>query len=199
MANTEQLISRLLEIMRNDIAPLTAEGVKAGNKLFGAAIARKSDLSLVLAASNAEQINPLYHGEIACLNDYWALPATQRPPARECYFLSTHEPCSLCLSALTWSGFDNFYYFFSYEDSRDDFAIPHDLNILQQVFACNDGAYQAVNSYWSSYALQDLINSSSSTKRAQWLDQVAAIKALYQDFSQIYQQNKAKSNFIPLA
>ena len=33
------------------------------------------------------------------------------------YFLSSHEPCSLCLSAITFSGFDNFYYLFPYEST----------------------------------------------------------------------------------
>ncbi len=38
----------------------------------------------------------------------------------------------MCLSpAITWAGFDNFYYFFTHEDLRDAFAIPHDLKILE--------------------------------------------------------------------
>ena len=62
----------------------------------------------------------------------------------------------MCLSAITWSGFDNFYYFFSYEDSRDAFSIPHDLRIMDEVFGCSDGGYAARNAYWSSQAIQDL-------------------------------------------
>ena len=57
-------------------------------------------------------------------------------------FLATHEPCSLCLSAITWTGFDNFYYLFSHEDSRDSFAIPHDLKILKEVFTLDPGGYR---------------------------------------------------------
>ena len=35
-----------------------------------------------------------------------------------------------CLSSeITWAGFDNFYYFFSYEDSRDAFDIPDDVAV----------------------------------------------------------------------
>ena len=40
---------------------------KAGNKLFGAAIIRKADLSLVVADTNKEMEWPLLHGEVSCL------------------------------------------------------------------------------------------------------------------------------------
>ena len=58
------LISRLLDVIEKDIAPVTREGVARGNKLFGAAILRKSDLSVVVAETNNEIENPLWHGEI---------------------------------------------------------------------------------------------------------------------------------------
>jgi hypothetical protein len=37
------------------------------------------------------------------------------------------------LSGITWGGFDNFYYLFTYEDTRDAFGIPHDIRILEEV------------------------------------------------------------------
>ena len=48
------LIDRLLDVIENDIVPKTARGVAQGNKLFGAAILRKADRSLVLAETNNE-------------------------------------------------------------------------------------------------------------------------------------------------
>src|SRR6188768_1289308 len=92
------LAARLLEVIEHDIVPKTGATVAAGNKLFGAAILKKSDLSLVVADTNAETENPLFHGEISTLNAFYRLPAADRPATRECLFLSTHEPCSLCLS-----------------------------------------------------------------------------------------------------
>ena len=57
----------------------TAAGVAAGNKLFGAAILRKSDLSVVVAETNNEMENPLWHGEMHALKRFYELPAAMRP------------------------------------------------------------------------------------------------------------------------
>ena len=45
----KDLCSRALEVIENNILPLTRDGVTKGNKIFGAAILRKTDLSLVVA------------------------------------------------------------------------------------------------------------------------------------------------------
>jgi tRNA(Arg) A34 adenosine deaminase TadA len=73
------LFERLFDVIENDIVPLTAAGVAAGNKLFGAAILRKADLSLIVAGTNQETENPLWHGEISALNAFYRLPAGDRP------------------------------------------------------------------------------------------------------------------------
>lgn len=138
MTDTIALTARLLDVIEHDIAPMTAREVKRGNKIFGAAILLKSDLSLVIAETNNEVENPLWHGEMHAIKKLYERDRATLPDPKDCIFLATHEPCSLCLSAITWSGYDNFYYLFSHEDSRDSFAIPHDLKILREVFATND-------------------------------------------------------------
>ena len=193
--HSPQTLERFLDVLLDDVAPLTRAGVGSGNKLFGAAIVRKSDLALVIAATNAETENPLWHGEVTCLNAYWALDVTKRPPPKDCYFLSTHEPCSLCLSAITWSGFDNFFYLFSYEDSRDLFAIPHDLRILEEVFACKNGGYKSENAYWRAYALKDLILKAGPTPGTE--KKLARLADMYGQFSADYQSRKGTAG-IPL-
>ncbi|KAK8034568.1 hypothetical protein PG993_009563 [Apiospora rasikravindrae] len=135
--NPETLLEALLSIIEMQIVPLTTAGVSSGSKLFGAAILRKDDLSAVTVATNNEQASPLLHGEINCIQQFFSTPDTTsspRPATKDCIFVATHEPCSLCLSGITWSGFDNFYHLFTYEDSRDRFGIPYDIEILQEVF-----------------------------------------------------------------
>lgn len=191
------LINRLLDVIEQDILPKTAEGVAHGNKLFGAAILKKSDLSLVLAETNNELENPLWHGEVHTLKRFYELPKDARPDTKDCIFLSTHEPCSLCLSAITWTGFDNFYYLFSHEDSRDAFAIPHDLKILKEVFTLEPGGYNAENAFWKSYALPALATALPAADAEAVKARIATLAAAYAALSERYQDSKAE-NDIPL-
>lgn len=195
--NSAPLIDRLLSVISDDILPLTEQGVAAGNKVFGAALLYKKDFSMLLAETNNELENPLLHGEIHALERYHALPDATRPAPAELIFLSTHEPCSLCLSAITWSGFDNFYYLFSHTDSRDSFAIPHDLKILKEVFDCEPGQYRRQNAFWSSFGIEDLILDQNDAQKIALLARVEAIKRRYAELSDQYQVSKS-DNRIPL-
>ncbi|PSM17557.1 MULTISPECIES: nucleoside deaminase [Nitratireductor] len=191
------LIERLLDVIEQDIMPKTAAGVEAGNKLFGAAILKKSDLSVVVAETNNEIENPLWHGEVHALKRFYELPHERRPDTGDCIFVATHEPCSLCLSAITWTGFDNFYFLFSHEDSRDSFAIPHDLKILKEVFRLDPGGYNAKNAYWTGYAIRRLVEALPEAERAGSQNRIATIAAGYDALSAAYQSSKA-GNDIPL-
>lgn len=195
--STAALINRLFDVIEGDIVPKTAEGVAHGNKLFGAAILRKSDLSLVLAETNNELENPLWHGEVHCLKRFYEMPKADRPDTKDCIFLSTHEPCSLCLSAITWTGFDNFHYLFSHEDSRDSFAIPHDLKILKEVFTLDPGGYNAENAYWKSHSLRRLVRELPEAEREKLEARIEQIAMRYDELSGAYQSGKAE-NDIPL-
>jgi tRNA(Arg) A34 adenosine deaminase TadA len=191
------LIDRLLDVIEEDIVPKTAEGVKRGNKLFGAAILRKSDRSVVIAETNNEVENPLWHGEVHCLKRFYEMPKAERVDTGDAIFLATHEPCSLCLSAITWTGFDNFYYLFSHEDSRDSFAIPHDLKILKEVFTLDPGGYNAENAYWRSFSLRRLVRALPEAERRRLEARIEQISKRYDDLSETYQSGKS-DNDIPL-
>ncbi|MER9850531.1 nucleoside deaminase [Mesorhizobium sp. M0106] len=191
------LIDRLLDVIEHDIVPKTVEGVADGNKLFGAAILRKDDRSLVLAETNNETENPLWHGEVHCLKRFYEMPKAERVDTKEAIFLSSHEPCSLCLSAITWTGFDNFFYLFSHEDSRDSFDIPHDLKILKEVFTLDPGGYNAENAYWKSFSIRKLVHSLPDPERGRLEARIHTISARYDELSAAYQASKAE-NDIPL-
>jgi tRNA(Arg) A34 adenosine deaminase TadA len=192
------LIDRLLDVIEQDIVPKTAVGVSAGNKLFGAAILKKDDRSLVVAETNNEIENPLWHGEVHCLKRFYEMPAEIRPDTKDCLFLATHEPCSLCLSAITWTGFDNFYFLFSHEDSRDSFAIPHDLKILKEVFTLDPGGYKAENAYWKSRSIRKLVRDLPAPERERLEQRLDRVSRAYDALSAKYQAGK-EGNDIPLS
>ena len=193
MHDNSTLAVRLLEVIEHDILPLTKSGVAAGNKIFGAGLLHKESLDTYLAETNNEMDNPLWHGEMHLLKRFYEIPANERPQTNDLIFLSTHEQCSLCLSAITWCGFDNFYYFFSHKDSRDSFAIPHDLKILKEVFGRED--YHRENEFWTSHGVYELIDNSPDP--ATLINRARNIRQQYDNLSAIYQSDKA-SNDIPL-
>ena len=193
----EKALEKILNIFLNNVLPLTEKGVVKGSKIFGAAIIKKDDLSLVIAGTNNEIENPLWHGEIHTLKKFYELDANTRPKETDCIFLCSHEPCSMCLSAITFSGFDNFYYLFSYTETNNEFNIPHDLNILKEVFKINDGEYNKENSYWKSQNINLLIENLPTSKKENILKLLDEIKKKYQTLSNQYQENK-DGNSIPL-
>lgn len=190
------LVSRLLEVIDDDILPLTESGVAGGNKVFGAALLAKSDLSVVIAGTNDETTNPLWHGEINTLRQFYEMPA--RPATKDLVFLSTHEPCTLCMSAITWAGFDNYYYFYSHVDSRDSFEIPHDLVILKEVFGLEPGGYRRSNAFWTAHSITALIDDEDEPRRSRLAGRADGVRARYDELSRRYQETKG-GNDIPLA
>ncbi len=206
--DTPAFISRLLDVIETDIVARTKGGVGGGNKLFGAAILRKSDLSVVVAETNNETESPIWHGEMHAIRRFFELPAEGRPAPKDCIFLATHEPCSLCLSGITWSGFDNFYYLFSYEQTRDAFGIPHDIRILREVYAVPDPdrgfvpedrpLYNRKNAFFTAHDIQQMIAGQDRSSKERLVERVDNLNAVYNDLSATYQADRGTKG-IPLS
>ena len=69
---------------------------------FAAVITKASTGQIVASGLNAAGSNPTLHGEIACINDYVARHGNKGWD--EMILYTTGEPCSMCMSALVWSG-----------------------------------------------------------------------------------------------
>ena len=179
----------------HDLLPKTKKNVKKGNKIFGAIILNKKNYSTIVTGVNNELINPLFHGEISTINNFFKIKKNINP--KDCIFISSHEPCSLCLSGITWSGFSNFIYLYPYEDTKSEFNIPHDLKILDQVFKIKNGKYNKSNYYWKSYSIIREISKLSKNKQNLLNEKISIINQKYKDLSILYQKNK-KNNKIPL-
>ncbi len=195
-----EFLDRVLSVLEKEVVPKTMKGVRAGNKLFGAAILNKSDLSTVIATTNAETGNPLMHGEVTAIFEFYDIPKGKRPSAKDTIFIATHEPCPLCLSSITWGGWDNFFYLFTYEDSRDAYGIPHDIVMLDEIFRDPEGTYNEKNKFWSAWGLRDLIATTTPEQQASFSKRVKALKKTYAEMSDIYQKAKAagKGADVPL-
>ncbi|CAK7564250.1 MAG: hypothetical protein SEPTF4163_002137 [Sporothrix epigloea] len=202
-ANTPQaLLATMLEVNEKQIVPMTAAGVALGNKVFGAAIFEREGFVPHTVATNDERISPLLHSEINCIQTFFSKPAQGRPATKDCIFFCTHEPCSLCLSGISWAGFREFYHLFTYEDSRDLFAIPHDIDITVSVFRvpapgdtpetlANRPLYNKNNKFFTSASLADLIAKiEDPAERAHWAAEVARVKSMYVQLSDKYQEGK---------
>jgi tRNA(Arg) A34 adenosine deaminase TadA len=202
MESASALVSVFLDVTEKRIVPLTRTGVSSGSKVFGAAILARSDLTPVTVSTNNERVSPLLHGEINCIQEFFASAPEGRPATKDCIFFSTHEPCSLCLSGITWAGFNEFYYLFTYEDSRDLFSIPYDIEILEQVFRVPGPSdtpetlatrplYNRKNKFFTAKSVADLLEDiSDDDDRKRLAGEVTRVKELYKSLDATYQAEK---------
>ena len=78
-------------------------------------------------------------------------PASERgPKAQSGIFLSTHEPCCMCISSILWTGFQRIFYFLPYETTTAQ-GIPHDINTMHELWGVD--TYRKIASKTSTFPL----------------------------------------------
>lgn len=162
MHNTEKL-QKMLEVIRDEILPLTESEVQRGNHVFGGAILRSDTLTSVMVGSNNRVENPLFHGEIDALNRFFKLPV--RPATEELIFLATHDPCPMCASAIAWAGFKDLWVLFGYKDVAEEFEMPTDLLMYRELFDA-DGV-RPENAFFKKHSLKKAVATSPDQEELQ--------------------------------
>lgn len=130
-------IENILTAIKDDLLPLTEKGVEEGNHVFGGMVLDAASLKTIVAGTNNRQGNPIFHGEIDTILRFFSMKDHHAPS--ECIFVASHDPCSMCISAIAWSGFKEIWVLFGYEDVAKDFEMPVDLMMYREIFGV-DGA-----------------------------------------------------------
>ncbi|CEM04494.1 unnamed protein product [Vitrella brassicaformis CCMP3155] len=182
-AEPSVLFERFTSLLEKEMLPELHKHTAEGGRIFGGAVLRKSDLSTVIVGSNKDYNGPIYHGETQTCIDFFALPAEGRPHPHDCVFVSSHEPCSMCLSCLIWCGFKTIYYFFDYYDSRDQFDVPHDLDLTKQLFDCDRPPRET--RFYSACGIKDLVPAlPSATERGAAEERVREVTQLFKQLQE---------------
>mgnify|MGYP003616163067 FL=1 len=169
-------VEKILRAIKNDLLPVTAAGVAAGNHVFGGLVLDAVTLETVIAGSNNRQENPIYHGEIDTIQKFFALE--ERPAPQDCIFVASHDPCSMCISAIAWAGFREIWVLFGYEDVAKDFDMPVDLMMYKEVF-CADVA-KAENAFFSKYSIKR--EAAKEINSEELADEITALARAYGEF-----------------
>jgi len=199
LSATADELEKMLTCIETDIFPLTTRGVALGNKVFGAAIL-DSSFQTILAETNAEIESPLFHGEVHLISEWSKLtPPSQRgTAAKECIFLSTHEPCCMCISSIVWTGFQRVYYLFPYELTSQQ-GIPHDINIMHELWGV--ATYRKQNKFCTTSCLMELVDELSEEEPKKKVLQaiIQRLMVSYDDLSKQYHTEKANNEENSLA
>lgn len=188
---TSKDLGKLLSIIQNEILPKTEMGVQNGNKVFGAAILQRDSLNTVIADTNEETKCPLYHGEVNVIKKWSEMQQHQRGSAENSVFLSTHEPCCMCISAIVWAGFKTVFYLFPYETTKDQ-GIPHDLDIMHELWGVE--RYRRKNKYCQTFSIMEhaaLLK--NQTQKRDLLAKFATIETEYNRLASDYHANKGEN------
>ena len=185
-------LKRMLSVIEQEILPKTRKGVEKGNKVFGAAILNEK-YETVHSDTNNEITCPLLHGEVNTIIEWSKLiPASERgKSAQSSIFLSTHEPCCMCISSIVWAGFNKVFYFFPYAVTTDQ-GIPWDVETMHELWGVQ--SYRRENKFCKTACLVDLIESLVySEEKEELMKKQAELKVEYDKLSNKYHTEKGSN------
>jgi tRNA(Arg) A34 adenosine deaminase TadA len=196
---TADELEKMLACIESDIVPLTQQGVVLGNKVFGAAILDGS-FRTTLAETNSEMESPLFHGEVHLISE-WSKstpPAERGTAAKASVFLSTHEPCCMCISSIVWTGFTKVFYLFSYELTSQQ-GIPHDINIMHELWGVP--TYRKQNKFCTTACIMELVEelSDEEPKKIELQATIQRLLTTYDEMSKHYHTEKENNQENSLA
>lgn len=114
MIETEKL-AKILDVISNEILPLTESEVESGSGVLGGAILRADTMTSVMVGASSTAKDPLAHGEMDALTRFFNMPV--RPDPSELIFVATHEPCPMCAGAIAVAGFRELWVFNGVKDA----------------------------------------------------------------------------------
>lgn len=168
--NKPQLI---IKAIKEKLLPLTEKKAAEGNHLFGGIVLDRQSCRVITAGSNNRQENPIYHGEIDTIQHFFA--DRNHPDPASCLFVASHDPCPMCISAISWAGFHEIWVLFGYDDVKRKFGMPVDLTMYHELFA-SEGASDE-NSFFRKYYLKK--EAAKQENAAELLKEIAEIEARY--------------------
>jgi tRNA(Arg) A34 adenosine deaminase TadA len=89
---------------------LAVKAQEEGAQPYGALIADPASATVVAEGYNAASRNPLWHGETAAIQNLSSTGVNVYEVAPKLELYTTAEPCAMCMSAISWSGFGAVYY-----------------------------------------------------------------------------------------
>ena len=96
----------------------------------------------------------------------------------------------MCTSSIAWSGFDEVYYLFGYEETEDEFNIPHDQKMIKDIFGCKEPKHD--NSYFKMFNMIKEANKFNEEDKKKALDRYEIIRKKYSVVSEQYQKGEKK-------
>jgi hypothetical protein len=101
----------------------------------------------------------------------------------------------MCISSIVWSGFTRVFYFFGYEETKDQ-GIPHDINIMHELWGVH--TYRRRNKFLTSASILQLVEalSDEDPDKIPFQQQIKTIIEKYNLLTNQYHTDKPETSTI---